>query len=73
MAYDLHSYTITGEELLRAVIGTWLILIRDGIIKVPLDKPKEHKPKARKPREDRAPIRNSGRAIQSRPFPKRQS
>lgn len=70
MAYDLHSYTITGEELLRAVIGTWLILIRDGIIKVPLDKPKEHKAKARKPRDQRAPIRSS-KTIPSRPFPQR--
>lgn len=74
-AFDLHTHGLSDAEIaravLRAVIGTWVILITDGIIKVPLDKPKEHKAKARKPREDRAPIRNSGRAIPSRPFPSR--
>lgn len=71
-AYDLATHGLTDAEIsravLRATINTWLILIRDGIITVPQDKPKEHKAKARKPRDQRAPIRNSGRPIPSRPF-----
>lgn len=59
MAYDLHEYTITGEELLRAVIGTWLILIEDGIIHVPQDivTPMMDRPtKPRKAKEKRKAI-----------------
>lgn len=76
-AFDLATHGLSpgeiGQMVLRAVINTWVILIRDGIITVPQDKPKVRQVKARKPREDRAPIRNSGRAIPSRPFQKRKT
>ncbi len=71
-AFDLHthglSYAELGRFVLRAVVSTWVILINDNVIKVPQDKPKVAKVKPRKPRDQRAPIRNSGRAIPSRPF-----
>lgn len=65
--YDLHEHSLSDAELnaalLKAVIATWEILIRDGIIIVPQDAPKEHVPKPRKPKSER-------KAINSRPFPK---
>lgn len=66
MAYDLHEYTIGADEILRAVIGTWLILIEDGVIVVPreIEAPPLSKPiKPRKPKDER-------KAVQSSPFPK---
>lgn len=75
-AYDLHTHGLPDGELyralLKAVVATWVILVRDEIIKVPQPKPKEAKSRTRKPREQRAPIRNTSRPIPSRPFPKRQ-
>lgn len=72
MAYDLHEYTITGEELLRAVIGTWLILIRDGLIILPLDAPKPSAVKPRKPKSERKSIPARKTEWPSRPFPRRE-
>jgi len=75
-AYDLHTHGLTDAEIyrmvLRAVVNTWIILVTDEVIKVPQDKPKAAKVKARKPRDQRAPIRNSGRPIPSRKFQQRQ-
>ena len=75
-AFDLATHGLSAAELgrfvLRAVIGTWVILVNDEVIKVPQDKPKVAKVNPRKPRDQRAPIRNVGRPIPSRPFPKRQ-
>jgi hypothetical protein len=73
-AFDLHTHGLSDAEIgrlvLRAVVNTMIILANDEIIKVPRDKPKAHKVKARKPREQRVTIRNSGRKLQSRPFQK---
>lgn len=73
-AFDLHTHGLTdaeiGRAVLRAVVSTWVILVQDGIIKVPIDQPKERKTKPRKPKEQRAQIRGS-RPIASRPFPQR--
>lgn len=75
-AYDLRTHGLHDGELyrilLRATVSTWVILVRDGIIKVPLDKPKERKPATRKPKEQRAPINQRKAAWPKRAFPKRQ-
>lgn len=67
--FECHTYLDVGHGtkprisdaelaqcLLRAVVGTWAILIRDGIIFTPEDAPKERKVKPRKPREERKAI-----------------
>jgi len=59
---------------LRALQETLEILHADGLLIVPVDPvtPMLEKPiKARKPKPERAVIRNTGRAIPSRPFQKR--
>ena len=60
-----------GWDVVRALQETWAILIRDGIIIVPQDLPKAHKPRQRLPNGQRAPIRGrsdwpKGRKLQSR-------
>lgn len=74
MAYDLHTHGLDDgvmtAAILRAVISTWLILIRDGIIIVPQDIERpfmERKVKPRKPPEQRAKIQSRG--FQKRPKP----
>lgn len=64
------SDAFLAECIISALQETWSILIRDGVIGFPHDAPRQRKVKPRKPREARATI-NSGRKIQSRPFPKR--
>lgn len=56
---------------LRGLQETLEQRIEAKLLGFPHNKPRATKAKARKPREDRAPIRNSGRPMQSRPFPKR--
>lgn len=63
MAYDQHTTGLSEADLnaalLKAVIGTWEILIRDGIVIVPLDveTPASDRPtKPRKPKDQRTPI-----------------
>lgn len=68
-----------SADVLRALCETLVTLWLDGLLKVPLDKPKpshERPAPKRKPKGQRAPIQSrtewpKGRAIQSRPFPKR--
>lgn len=71
-AYDRTPHKIDGLStfLLYAVMGTWGILIRDGIIKIPEDAPQTKTVKPRKPREARAKIK-PGQKLSGRPFPKR--
>jgi hypothetical protein len=66
--YDLHQTGLNEAQLnaalLKAVIATWEVLIRDGIIIVPVDAetpPTERAVKPRKPRDQR-------RKIPSRPM-----
>jgi hypothetical protein len=68
--YDLRQTGLTEAELnaalLKAVIATWEVLIRDGVIIVPVDAEtlsSERPVKPRKPKSER-------KAINSRPFPK---
>lgn len=70
--YDLHQTGLTNAELnaalLKAVIATWEVLIRDGIIIVPVDAetpPMERAVKPRKPKEQRT-------KIPSRPFQRKE-
>lgn len=60
-----------SADVLRAMCETWAILIRDGIIVIPEDKPKVRRVKPRKPKEQRKAIQNrnawpQGRKLQSR-------
>lgn len=73
--YDLCQTGLTEAELnaalLKAVIATWEILIRDGIIIVPIDveTPVNDRPiKPRKAKEDRAKIAGRGFPKVSRKF-----
>lgn len=76
-AYDLHEHSLSegelNEVLLKAVIATWEILIRDGIIIVPMDAPKEHKPAVRKPKDQRKGIPSpKGHKWPSRPWSRKE-
>lgn len=69
--YDLHQTGLTEADLtaalLKAVIATWEVLIRDGIIIVPVDAetpPMDRAVKLRKPKGQR-------KSIPSRPFPRK--
>lgn len=44
------------QDVIRALQETWEILIRDGIIVIPEDKPKVRRVKPRKPKEQRKSI-----------------
>ena len=64
-----HAYTDTGHwtnpvmsdaefwrSLLDAMAVTYVRIVEAGVVIVPFDPPKEHKPKPRKPKTERAPI-----------------
>lgn len=73
---NCHSYYDTGhgtnprmtdlelsQALLRAVVGTWVVLIEDGVISVPLDQvaPLMERPiRPRKPKAQRTKIQSRG-------------
>lgn len=79
-AYDQHKTGLTDADLnaalLKAVIGTWEILIRDGVIIVPVDVEAPATVKPRKRKSERKPIPKPsnpwpvGRKLQSRKFGK---
>jgi len=60
MAYDLHTHGLTDAEisqaLLKAVIGTWVILVEDGVIVIPIDPQPVRTIKERKPRDQRKAV-----------------
>lgn len=82
--YSCHTYLDTGhgtnpqmtdlelsQALLKAVVGTWVILVQDGIIVVPMDAPKPPKAITRKPAGQRAKIASGPTNWPKRAFPQR--
>jgi len=74
-AYDLNTHGLDDAELnaalLKAVVGTWVILVQDGIIVVPMDAPKPPKAITRKPAGQRAKIVSGPTNWPKRAFPQR--
>lgn len=79
--YECHRYLDVGhgthpqmsdlelsQALLKAVIGTWLVLIEDHVIIVPIDPKPAKTIKPRLPAEKRTAIPKSSRKIPSKPL-----